>query len=157
MIARFFDDALGAIDEIRKVTIGRTPGGVTEPAAMLLGWLGARLGWAFDSRREARDRQGKTVAIVLQDEPVAELSPGELTDVWIETSFEGKPLLLACCRRRENTGQVCWTRSGARTSAHEHALGRRGEEWVLVKAIDSTEGDRVYREALRMAADWSAR
>jgi hypothetical protein len=53
--------------------------------------------------------------------------------------------------------QLCWTRSGGRTSAHEHALGRRGEDWVLVKAIDGTEGDRVYRETLTMAADWSGR
>ncbi len=157
LIARFFDDALGAIDEIHKVTIGRTPGGVTEPAALLLGWLGARLGWAFDSRREARDRQGKPVEIVLQDEPLAELSPGELTDVWIETNLGGAPMSLACSRRREHTSQVCWKRSGARTSAHEHALGRRGEDWVLVKAIDGTESDRVYRESLTMAADWSAR
>ncbi len=157
MIARFFDDALEAIDDIRKVTIGRTPGGTTEPAALLLGWLGARLGWAFDSRREARDRQGKTVALVLQDEHLAELLPGELTDVWIETSFGGEPLSLACNRRREHVTQVCWTRSGARTSVHEHALGRRGEDWVLVKAIDGTESDRIYREALTMAADWSAR
>ncbi len=53
--------------------------------------------------------------------------------------------------------QVCWLRSGARESAHEHALGRRGEDWVLVKAIDAMESDRVYREALTMAADWSGR
>lgn len=157
LIARFFDDALGAIDEIHKVTIGRTPGGVTEPAALLVGWLGARLGWAFDSRRAARDRQGKPVEIVLHDEPMEELAPGELTDVWIETNLDSAPLSLACSRRREHTSQVCWKRSGARTSAHEHALGRRGEDWVLVKAIDGTESDRVYRESLTMAADWSAR
>jgi glucose-6-phosphate dehydrogenase assembly protein OpcA len=157
LVARFFDDTFEALDTISKVTIGRTPGGVTEPAALLLGWLGARLGWAFDSRREARDRQGKTVQIVVQDEPIAELGPGELTDVWIEASVGGAPMLLACNRRREQVNQVCWRRSGTRVSAHEHALGRRGEDWVLIKAIDGTESDLVYREALTMAADWSGR
>ena len=157
LVARYFDDALGGLDEIHKVTIGRTPGGVTEPAALLLGWLGARLGWAFDSRREARDRHGKTVEIVLQDEPVEGLGPGELTDVWLDARVDGEPLSLTCSRRREHPSQVCWKRSGARVSAHEHALGRRGEDWVLVKAIDGTESDRIYREALTMAADWSGR
>lgn len=157
LVARFFDDALEALDNIHKVTIGRTPAGVTEPAALLLGWFGARLQWAFDSRREARDRHGKTVEIVLQDELVEGLGAGELTDVWIETRVGDAPLSLACSRRREHPAQVCWKRSGARTSAHEHALGRRGEDWVLVKAIDGTESDRIYREALTMAADWSAR
>jgi glucose-6-phosphate dehydrogenase assembly protein OpcA len=157
LIARFFDDALDSLDTIRKVTIGRTPGGATEPAALLLGWLGARLGWAFDSQREARDRQGKTVEIVLQDEPIQGLDPGELTDVWIEATLGEAQLSLACKRRREHPSQVCWLRNGARTSAHEHALGRRGEDWVLVKAIDGTESDRIYREALTMAAEWSGR
>ena len=157
LTARFFDDALGALDQIHKVTIGRTPGGTTEPAAIFLGWLGARLGWAFDSRSEARTRTGQTVTIVLQDEPTEGLGAGELTDVWIETTLDGAPMSAACNRRREHPGQVCWTRSGARTSGHEHALGRRGEDWVLIKAIDGTEGDRMYREALTMAAAWSAR
>ncbi|HRI69319.1 MAG TPA: glucose-6-phosphate dehydrogenase assembly protein OpcA [Polyangium sp.] len=157
LTARFFDDALNAIDSIHKVTIGRTPGGTTEPAALFLGWLGARLDWAIDSRREARTRTGQTVRVVLQDEPVEGLGAGEITDVWIETTLDGEPLSLACNRRREHPTQVCWTRSGARTSAHEHALGRRGEDWVLIKAIDSAESDRVYREALTMAAEWSAR
>lgn len=157
LIARFFDDALGALDEVRKVTIGRTPGGLTEPAALLLGWLGARLQWAFDSRREARDRHDKPVEIVLQDELIDGLGPGEITDVWVETRCGGEPLSLTCSRRREHPIQVCWRRSGARESAHEHALGRRGEDWVLVKAIDATESDRVYREALTMAAEWSGR
>lgn len=157
LTARFFDDALGALDAVQKVTIGRTPGGMTEPAALLLGWLGARLGWAFDSRREARDRQGNAIEIVLQDEPLEGVGPGELTDVWIETRLGDEALSLSVNRRREHPAQVCWKRNGARVSAHEHALGRRGEDWVLVKAIDGTESDRIYREALTMAADWSGR
>lgn len=157
LIARFFDDDLGALDAIRKITIGRTPGGTTEPAALLLGWLGARLHWAFDSRREGRDRHDKPIEIVLQDEQVDGLGAGEITDVWIETRVGDAPLSLSCRRRREHPMQVCWLRSGARESAHEHALGRRGEDWVLVKAIDAMESDRVYREALTMAADWSGR
>lgn len=157
LVARFFDDTLGALDNIRKVTVGRTSGGVTEPAALLLGWLGARLGWAFDSRREARDRQGNTVEIVLIDEPIDALGPGELTSIAIETSIDGAALSLTCARRREHASQVFWRREGARISAHEHALGRRGEDWVLVKAIDGTESDRIYREALTLAAEWSGR
>jgi glucose-6-phosphate dehydrogenase assembly protein OpcA len=157
LVARYFDDALPALDYIQKVTVGRTAGGTTEPAALLLGWLGSRLDWTFESPTQARDRQGKTVQIVVQDEAIAGLGPGEITDVWIETRLADEPLSLACHRRRENPTQVCWLRSGAKTSAHEHALGRRGEDWVLVKAIDGVESDRVYREALKMAASWSGR
>jgi glucose-6-phosphate dehydrogenase assembly protein OpcA len=157
LVARFFDDALGALDGIRRVTVGRTPGGATEPAALLLGWLGARLGWAFDTRVEARDRHDKPVAIELKDEPHEDLQAGELTGVWIDALMGEVPLSLACTRRKENPSQVCWHRSGARDSAHEHAMGRRGDDWVLVKAIDATESDRIYREALVMAAEWSGR
>ena len=35
-----------------------------------------------------------------------------------------------------------------------HPVGYKDEAWVLVKALDSTEGDRVYREAVLAAADW---
>lgn len=155
LIARYFDDALPALDCIQKVTVGRTAGGTTEPAALLLGWLGSRLGWTYDSQTQARDRQGKAVEIIVQDESISGLGPGEITDVWIETRFQDEPFSLACNRRRENPTQVCWLRSGAKISAHEHALGRRGEDWVLVKAIDGVESDRTYREALTMAASWS--
>lgn len=157
LFARFFDDALTALDHIHEVTIGRTPGGTTEPAALLLGWIGSRLGWTFDTKNQARDRQGKAIRVVVQDETIDGLGPGEITDVWVQSRFEDEPFSLSCNRRRENPTQVYWQRSGARTSSHEHALGRRGEDWVLVKAIDGTESDRIYRDVLAKAAEWSAR
>jgi len=156
-VARFFDDAGPALRSIREVTVGRTPGGATDPAALFLGWLGSRLGWSLEARDRARDRSGEAVRITLRDDPREGLAPGQITGVWIESSLEGQPLSLACVRDRENPKQVAWTQRGARVSTHEHALGHRDEAWVLVKAIDATEGDRVLREALVLAAPWSER
>ncbi|MDI1484568.1 glucose-6-phosphate dehydrogenase assembly protein OpcA [Polyangium sp. y55x31] len=157
LVARFFDDALAALESIREVTVGRTPGGATEPAALFLGWLGSRLGWGFEARDRALDRHGETVRITLRDDPREGLSPGQITGVWIETALEGQPLSLACVRDQENPKQVAWTRRGARVTSHEHALGYRDEAWVLVKALDATEGDRVLRDAIILGAQWSER
>ncbi|MDI3290617.1 glucose-6-phosphate dehydrogenase assembly protein OpcA [Polyangium sp. 15x6] len=157
LVARFFDDARPSLGSIREVTVGRTPGGATEPAALFLGWLGSRLGWGFEARDRARDRHGEPVRITLRDDPREGLAPGQITGVWIEASLEGEPLSLACVRDRENPKQVAWTRRGARVTSHEHALGHRDEAWVLVKALDATEGDRVLRDALVLAAQWSER
>ncbi len=157
LVSRFFDDALAALGTIREITVARTPGSATEPAALLLGWLGSRLGWSFPARDHARDRRGEPVRITLRDDVREGLSPGQITGVWIETSLEGKPLSLACVRDRENLKQVGWTRRGARVGSHEHALGHRDEAWVLVKALDAMEGDRVLRESIVLAAQWSER
>jgi glucose-6-phosphate dehydrogenase assembly protein OpcA len=157
LIARFFDDALEATGAIGQVTVARTPGGATEPAALLLGWLVARLGWTFEARDRARDRRGERVIVTLRDEARDDIGPGEITGVWIDATLGGEPLSLACARSGDNPRKVSWTRKGARTSSHEHALGFRDEPWVLVKAIDATKGDQVYRDALVIAADWSAR
>lgn len=154
LVARFFDDALEALSQIRKVTIARTAG-PTEPAALLLGWLGSRLGWSFETRELGRDRSGEPVLVTLRDDPRPHLDAGRITGLWIDTSLGGAPLSLACVS--DERGRAAWTRSGARQSMHEHALGRRDEAWVLVKAIDATEGDLVYREAIELAAVWSSR
>nr|WP_240806991.1 6-phosphogluconolactonase [Polyangium spumosum] len=156
LVARFFDDAPSALLSIREVTVGRTPGGVTEPAAMFLGWLGSRLGWTFPEKAdEARDRRGEAVRISLRDDPREGLPPGQITGIWIETSIEGEPLSLACVRDQDSPKQVAWTRRGARVSSHEHALGQRDEAWVLVKAIDAMEGDRVLEASVLLAAQWT--
>ncbi len=154
LVARFFDDALLALPCIRKVTIGRTPNGATDPAALFLGWLGSRLGFRFETKTSAKDKLGNAVEIVLVDEPRSDLDPGQLTCVAIETSLGGEPLSLSCVRDKPTC--VTWSRSGARSATHEHALGHRDEAWVLVKALDSQEADRVYREALTLAVLWSA-
>jgi glucose-6-phosphate dehydrogenase assembly protein OpcA len=155
-IARFFDDALGALETIRAVTIGRTPGGQTEPAALLIGWLGSRLGWSFESKERALSRGGVPIAITLRDEPRSDIDPGQITGIWIEATLAGEPLSLACARG-EAAGTLRWTREGARHSSHEHPLGSRSEDWVLNKAIDGAEGDAVYRQSLLAAAAWSGR
>ena len=50
-----------------------------------------------------------------------------------------------------------WSLAGPRSAAHEHPLGFRDEGWVLTKALDSMEGDRVYRDAVLAAAEWAKR
>jgi glucose-6-phosphate dehydrogenase assembly protein OpcA len=156
LVARFFDDAHGALWAIKEITIARTPGGPTDPAALLLGWLGAQLDLTFEGQKLARDRRGEAVNITVRDEARADLGPGQIVGVWIETELSGEWLSLGCART-EAPGTLRWTRSGAKSGEHEIPLGFRDEDWVLVKAIDSTESDRIYRRALLAAADWSAR
>ncbi|WP_235880013.1 glucose-6-phosphate dehydrogenase assembly protein OpcA [Polyangium aurulentum] len=156
LVARFFDDAVGALGSIRSITVGRTPGGATDPAALVIGWLGSRLGWSFEARDRARSAGGEAIAIALRDEPREDLEQGQITGIWIETALGGEPLSLACARCK-SARTLYWKCEGARSSAHEVPLGYRDEDWVLVKAIDATEGDRVYRQAILAAADWSGR
>jgi glucose-6-phosphate dehydrogenase assembly protein OpcA len=156
LVARFFDGASATAQAIRTVEIGRTGGGAQEPAAMLLGWLGSRLGWTFESRTLARARSGEPVTIALAESGRTDLGPGELTAVRLEAT-EGGAGLEACCERTADPSIVSWSLKGARSETHQHALGFRDETWVLVKAIDATDGDRVYKEAFAKAAEWSAR
>ncbi len=82
------------------------------------------------------------------------LSPGEIAAIRLVTSLDGRPLTCAC-ERKANERVARWSLSGARSIVHEHALGFRDESWVLGKAIDATEGDRVYRDALMAAGEWA--
>jgi glucose-6-phosphate dehydrogenase assembly protein OpcA len=153
LTARFFDEAPLAIRGVSSVRLGRTPGAAHEPAALLLGWLASRLGWRFASPHLALDAAGRSIEIAVADEPRPDLGPGELTSIRIGTRLGGDPLELGWLRT-EVPSVVRWTMSGARTASHEHPIGHKDEAWVLVKALDSTEGDRVYREAVLSAADW---
>jgi glucose-6-phosphate dehydrogenase assembly protein OpcA len=158
LTARFFDEAPSAARAIRRVTVGRTTGGKVDPTALFIGWLASRLGWSFNTNTKysATDAAGRPVEIALADEPRADVPPGVLTSVRIATEIDGAPLELRCART-DAPGIVRWTMEGARTLCHEHPLGFRDETWVLIKAIDALEGDRVFREAALAAADWSAR
>jgi glucose-6-phosphate dehydrogenase assembly protein OpcA len=153
LTARFFDDAPRAAGDIASVRLGRTPGAAHEPAALFLGWLASRLGWRFAGRHAARDSRGRSIEIAVVDEPRPDLGPGELTSLRIETALGTDALELGWLRA-EAASVVRWTMSGARTASHEHPIGFKDEAWVLVKALDSTEGDAVYRQAVLAAVEW---
>jgi glucose-6-phosphate dehydrogenase assembly protein OpcA len=161
LTARFFDDAHGALDEVRRVEIERTPvsqaqtGGAQDPAALIFGWLASRLGWTFSSKGAARDAQGEAIDLVVADDERAGLGPGQLTAVRLRCALGGQSL--DCSLERASTAAaVRWKMRGARNADREHALGHKDETWVAVKAIDSTEGDAVTRAALLSAAQWEA-
>jgi glucose-6-phosphate dehydrogenase assembly protein OpcA len=156
LIARFFDDRVEAARSIRRVEIERALSDRHDPAALLVGWLASRLGWKLVGKDAAVDPRGDRVAIVTRAYEGGDLAPGELSAVRIGTSLGGAPLDLACTREGGRRA-VRWHMSGARTAEHEHPLGYRDEGWVLLKTIESTEGDQVYREAALAAADWSSR
>jgi glucose-6-phosphate dehydrogenase assembly protein OpcA len=165
LLARFFDEARGAFRAVRRVELSRSAGATPDPAALILGWLGSRLGWTFEARDRARDAAGNAVEIVLADAPPAEIAPESvrgapphrrLDAVRIRAEHLGAPLDLECARIPDAHGTVRWSMAGALTASHVHQLGRRDETWVLAKAIDAAEGDRVLKEALRAAAAWSA-
>ena len=152
--ARFFDEAPGAERAIGRVEIERTVEGKNDPAALFLGWLASRLGWRFESAARAVDADGMPVDLVVRGAAGAGLPPGEIAAVRLITSVDQRPLFCAC-ERRGPERVVRWSMSGPRSAAHEHPLGFRDEGWVLGKAIDSVEGDRVYRAAVLAAADWA--
>ncbi|MFO0757925.1 MAG: OpcA/G6PD domain-containing protein [Byssovorax sp.] len=156
LCARFFDDAIDATRAVKRVTITRTVQGKNDPAGLFLGWLAARLGWRFQGRDAAVDRRGSAVAIeVVEEPPSGEIGAGEIRAVRIEAELGGAPLELSCARYPDEPHTVRWARRGALSDEHDHALGFRDEAWVLLKCIDATEGDRVYREAVVAGAEWS--
>ncbi|WP_437825246.1 glucose-6-phosphate dehydrogenase assembly protein OpcA [Sorangium sp. So ce1153] len=170
LVARFFDDMPEACRAIRRVEIARSAGSKPDPAALFLGWMGSRLGWKFESRGpgqggaagvvgRARGADGAPIEIALVDGPPAP-SEGQawrrLDGVRLWTSLRGEPLTLGCVRLDKAPATVRWTMEGARSAEHLHPLGYRDETWVLTKTIDSLEGDRLLRDAVLAAADWSA-
>jgi glucose-6-phosphate dehydrogenase assembly protein OpcA len=159
LTARFFDHALEALAGIRSVEITRTLGGKQEPAALFLGWLASRLGWVLSSRSSARlpgaASDAPSIAITLADDPRTDVEPGALTAVRISAEVGGERLECECART-DTPGVVRWSMRGARSAVHEHRLGFRDETWVLIKAIDATTGDRIYRDAVLAATEWSA-
>ncbi len=158
MVARFFDDAVPATRAVTRIRIERTAGWKHDPAALIIGWLASRLGLRLESKTAAVNAAGEKVAIeVGVSEPQDGLGPGEITAIHLSTSIDGAALELSCARLASNHQAVCWKREGARTGAHHHALGFREDSWVILKCIDATEGDNVYREAVLAAADWSGR
>lgn len=155
LVARFFDSAPGAIAGIRRIEVARTPGGKQDPAALFLGWMASRLGWVLSSRTAAKSSSGGPIEIAVTDDPREGVDPGSLSAVRIATELGGQGLLLECSRT-ESPGVVRWSMRGARSAEYEHRLGFRDETWVLVKAIDVVVSDRVYREAVLAATEWSA-
>lgn len=159
LTARFFDEAPGAERAVGRVEIERTPCGDCDPAALLLGWLATRLGWSLQSGARAVDAQGLPIDLAVHAPCPSqglhdELPPGEIAAIRLVTAMDNRPLFCAC-ERQAAARVVRWVMSGPRSGVHEHALGFRDEGWVLGKAIDATEGDRVYRDAVMAAAEWS--
>lgn len=162
LVANFFDDAVEATRGIREIEVERTgtsdgsPLGKLDPVALFLGWFASRLGWKFEGPDLAVDESGRGITLNTHVVPSwGEVGAGELTRVRISTSLGGAPLELSCGRMKENARTVRSTRAGALTGTHDHALGYHDESWVLRKAIDATEGDRIYRQAVELAAEWS--
>ncbi len=156
LAARFFDEAPGAERAIGRVEIERAPTDRSDPAALVLGWLAARLGWRFEAADRAVDAGGMAVEIHARRAPEGDLAPGEIDAIRIVAAIDGRPLFCAC-ERKPGERTVRWSLGGARSSRREHPLGFRDEGWVLRKAIDATEADAVYREAAIAGAAWASK
>lgn len=155
LTARFFDEAQGAERAIGRIEIERHPSDRCDPAALFLGWLASRLHWRFQSPTEAFDMMGMPVEVKVSLPTVRDVPVGELSAVRLVAAIDGRPLFCGL-ERKEGERGVRWWMSGPRSSRHEHPIGFRDEGWVLRKAIDAAEGDRVYREAAVSAAEWTA-
>jgi glucose-6-phosphate dehydrogenase assembly protein OpcA len=156
LTARFFDSMLPALRDIRRVEVARTPAPRGDAASLLLGWLGSRMGWKLESRTLAVSKGGQAIAIAVSDDARTDLGPGELTAVAFSTTEGGAPLELRCARTSDPR-TVEWSMEGTRSARSRLPLGFRDETWVLLKAIDATESDRIYREAVLAAAAWEGR
>jgi hypothetical protein len=153
LTARFFDEAPGAERAIGRVEIERTTSAVCDPAALVLGWIASRLGWRLETGSRALDAKGLPVEIMVR--PAAgSLPAGELAAIRIVAAAEGRPLF--CSAERLGSERVLRYRiAGPRAYTHDVPLGHRDENWVLTKAIDSVEGDAVYRASVIAAASWA--
>jgi len=158
LVARFFDGRVEAAQNIERVVVGRTsldPSVTCDPASILFGWMAARLGWSFKSRSEAT-AGARPVSLLLHEDRRTDLGQGQLTSVEIETRLGGAPLSLSLRRLEEAARSAKWAMKGACDEEHVLPLGFRDEGWVLGRALDAREGDRVTRETLEAAAQWES-
>jgi glucose-6-phosphate dehydrogenase assembly protein OpcA len=161
LVARFFDDEPAIAADVRKVRIVRPPPvpGGADPAHLMLGWLSSRLGWSEIGRGVARRADGGAVEVAIEEGTVCATEPGELGSIEIEAGGEHG---VVCALGRVGEGRdVHWRRGRrgedpGRAIARDLALGHRDETWVLTKAIEASEGDRVYRESALAGARWEA-
>lgn len=161
LVARFFDEVPSLGRSIRRVRIERAaPTAGADPAHLMLGWLASRLGWTELGRGVARGPDGAAVEVTIADASCAGAEPGDLVAVGIDVGDGDGGAACLVARKTDGDaprGTVHWSRrggGGGRELAHDMALGHRDETWVLVKAIEATEGDAVYREAALTGAKW---
>lgn len=163
LTARFFDESPALGGAIRRVRIERAKlvDGGADPAHLLLGWLASRLGWTELGKGGARRADGGAVEVVIEESSAEGLEPGDLGSISLEVGEGAAALSCKVARKPDGNPDthrsVHWSRSGAGASrdiAHDMALGRRDETWVLVKAIESIEGDAVYKAAALTGAKW---
>lgn len=160
LVARFFDDRPDAAGDIRRVHVRRAGlAGASDPAHLLLGWLSSRLGWTEIGRGGARRQDGGTVEVALDDATDGCTGAGELSSIEI-VAGEGRGQVTCEVARvaggRDVRWRLCRAEEGCVDVEREMALGHHDETWVLVKAIESTESDQAYREALLAGARWEA-
>ncbi|MBK8259003.1 MAG: glucose-6-phosphate dehydrogenase assembly protein OpcA [Polyangiaceae bacterium] len=156
LVARFFDGSQGALADIRRVEVHRPrqhSSAACDPAALMFGWFASRLGWTFVGRGAARDARGELVDLVVGDDDREGVSSHQPTGVSVRCVLNGESLDCSL-DRIDGSAAARWKMRGAINADREHALGFKDETWVLVKAIDSKEGDRVTRDVLLAAAQW---
>lgn len=155
LIARFFDAEPSLARSVRRIEVARTAGSKLEPASLLIGWLGSRLGLRFESRVSAVDEAGRAVELALTDAARDDLGVGEIVAVRLSVeATQGAELTRYSVERAPGRPRtLSWIKNG---EAHEHPLGFRDETWVLIKAIDDRGVDAVYREAVLAGATWEA-
>jgi glucose-6-phosphate dehydrogenase assembly protein OpcA len=155
LVARFFDEAPEDVRRIRRVEIAHTPGSKGEVHAILLGWLGSRLGWRFESRGRAVSASGEGIELAVVEEPRSGLEPGQVVAIRLGADVAGGRVDLAV-ERTEVIRTVRWSMRGAKSAEHMHPLGFRDETWVAGKALDDRACDAVYRATVVAAAEWCA-
>ena len=150
---------LPALAQIRRVKISQV-GAVSVGAdscsgLLLLGWLGAQLGWRASLGR-LEDRRGQLVSWGLRTSPDA--APGQqraggLAAVRLETELQGEPALLTV-QRSPDGGHLCRELAGPRQPQLRRcfAAPQLPAAELAGIAISVPRDDRPTRAGLRLAA-----
>lgn len=173
MMAQFFDmaDCRWALDHVTvlKLEYGHTANRRLNAAQALLftGWLGSRLGWSCNGQKPspaergvctANDRTGQTIEIEMVDRPVPAHFNGYLLGASL-TAHDGQQNgTFEISRIGDDLTTVKMTASLDGNVVAEHAMRSEPTNLskLLLRELESTMPERLYREALDEADHYAA-
>ncbi|MCC6214504.1 MAG: glucose-6-phosphate dehydrogenase assembly protein OpcA [Polyangiaceae bacterium] len=160
MLARFFDDpslvpALGAVRRLAIEHAATPERPASAEADLVLGWLGARLGWRVEGGAlVASDGARPTI----QRRPVArdDLVPGWLASIEIEAELPAGQVV-GRAARDESSEVITWSLAApwGALGPRRFLVPRREPAELAARAVSDPFGDTLAREALTLAAAWS--
>lgn len=159
MIARFFDDpalmpAAAGLRSLRieHVACAREEGMGAE-AELLLGWLGARLGWQATPGAIMHDRH--RVQVELHQRERSDRTLGWIESVALSARL-GDGELVGQVSRDPDGEHLSWSLQTPDGNNYERhfSVPHRSQTELILRAVTSADGNDLIREALHFAAAW---